>query len=212
MADPITIMTIASSAMQAVGAIQQGNAAMAQARAQQNAANYNAQVKRNQATIESQQANAREEQQRRAARGLLGKQRAAITQAGIGLGGSALDIEEQSAIRAELDALTIRYEGDIKSKGLLASAAQDTYEGEVALVAGKNAQKAAYISAGASILSGAASGYGSYLKYSAPTGTASLGSGLSATSTGQGLQMSSGSGLGLKMPSSSLYPSYSLRP
>lgn len=211
MADPITILTIASSAMQAVGAIQQGNAAMAQARAQQNAANYNAQVKTNQATIERQQANAREEQQRRQARGLLGKQRAALTQAGIGLGGSVLDLEEQSAIRAELDALTIRYEGDIKSKGLLASAEQDRYEGEVALVAGKNAQKAAYISAGASILSGAASGYASHLKYSAP-GAGSLGSGLSATSTGQGLQMSSGTGLGLKVPSSSLYSSIKLYP
>jgi hypothetical protein len=79
------------------------------------------------------------------------------------MGGSALDIEEQSADRAELDALTIRYEGDLRSKGLLAAAAGAEYEGRAAIAAGQNAMTGAYLSAGASLLSAA----GSYKYYSA---------------------------------------------
>lgn len=161
MADPITIAVVASTAMSAVGAIQQGAAAAAQGRSQQQAQQYNAIVKQQTATAARQQAGAREEQQRRGARQLMGQQRAALAQAGIGMGGSALDIEEQSAVRAELDALTIAYEGDLQARGLLAAAQQDLFQGEAALAAGKNAQTASYISAGASILSGAAN-YGMY--------------------------------------------------
>jgi len=90
MADPISgSLIIAASAMQAVGALQQGKMAEAQGRSQQQASQYNARMKQIEAGIVSQQANAREEQQRRGARDILGKQRAAVAQAGIGWGGSA---------------------------------------------------------------------------------------------------------------------------
>jgi hypothetical protein len=191
MADPITIMTVASSAMSAIGAIQQGEAAQAQAQAEANAARRNALIKEMQAGVERQQANIREEQQRRQARGLLGRQRAAVAQAGIGFGGSALDVMEDSANKAELDSLTIRYEGDLRSRGLLADAESDRYAAEVAIVKGKNAKKAAYISAGASILSGAAAGYGGFTGSTA--GTAG-GSGFTGTGSA-GLKMSGGTGL-----------------
>ena len=157
MADPITIAVVASTAMAAVGTIQQGAAAAAQGRSQQQAQQYNATVKQQNAVLARQQAGAREEQQRRGARQMMGQQRASLAQAGIGMGGSALDIEEQSAVRAELDALTIAYEGDLQAQGLLAGAQQDLYYGEMAKSRGENEQTASYISAGASILSGAAS-------------------------------------------------------
>jgi len=160
---PLGAMLAASAAMSAVGAIQQGMAAQAQAQAAQGAANYNATIKRQQAASELQQSNAREEQQRRGTRQVLGQQRAALAQAGIGMGGSALDIEEQSADRAELDALTMRYEGDLRAKGLLAAAEGAEYEGRAAISAGENAMTGAYLSAGASLLSAA----GSYKYYSA---------------------------------------------
>lgn len=163
MADPISgSLIIAASAMQAVGALQQGKMAEAQGRAQQQASQYNARMKQIEAGIVSQQANAREEQQRRSARDVLGKQRAAVAQAGIGWGGSALDIMEDSAAKAELDALTIRYEGDLKAKGLLAEAEFDKYAGDVAMATGKAAKKASYVSAAASILSGSAQAYKGY--------------------------------------------------
>jgi hypothetical protein len=167
---PLGAMMAASAAVSAVGAIQQGMAAQAQAQAAQNAANYNATIKRQQAASELQQANAREEQQRRGSRQLLGQQRAALAQAGIGAGGSALDIEEQSADRAELDALTMRYEGDLRAKGLLAAAEGAEYEGRAAIAAGQNAMTGAYLSAGASLLSAA----GSYKYYSAGMPSSSL--------------------------------------
>lgn len=163
MADPVTIgvLMAASTAMTAAGAIQQGQAAAAQGRAQQQAQQYNAVVKEQNAALARQQAGAREEQQRRQARQVLGQQQAALAQAGIGVGfGSALDIEEQSMVRAELDALTIAYEGELQAKGLLAAAQQDLYYGEVAKARGENERTASYMSAGASILSGAAK-YGS---------------------------------------------------
>ncbi len=199
MADPVSAsLMIAASAMQAVGAIQQGKMAEAQGRAQMNAANYNARMKEIEAGITREQSNAREEQQRRQARQLLGRQRAAVAQAGIGWGGSALDIMEQSATLAELDALTIRYEGDLKARGLLAEAEFDKYAGQVAMASGKAAKKASYISAAASLLQGAAAGYGAF-GGGASAGTAG-GSGISAgSSTGFG---STGS-QGLKISGSS---------
>jgi hypothetical protein len=204
MADPVSAsLMIAASAMQAVGAIQQGKMAQAQGQAQQNAANYNARMKEIEAGITREQTNAREEQQRRQARQVMGRQRAAVAQAGIGWGGSALDIMEESATFAELDALTIRYEGDLKAKGLLAEAEYDRYSGAVAAAMGKAAKKASYVSAAASLLSGAAGAYKGFA--AAPAGTAG-GSGISASSSGMGFG-SSGS-QGLKVANSSSFYSY----
>ena len=161
MADPVTIgLMVASTAMQAYGAIEEGKANQQEANARAQANIYNAKVKDMQAGIARQQANAREEQQRRKARQLLGTQRAAISESGIGLMGSALDIAEESSTRAELDALTIRYEGELESKGLLADAEQERYESKVNVMAGKNAMRGAYLSATSAILSGGARAYG----------------------------------------------------
>lgn len=135
---------LAASAAQSAGSLIQGYQ-------QSQALEYDADVKRQQARIEQQQAVAREEQQRRQASQVLGKQRAAIAQSGIGSGGSALDIYEQSKTMAELDALTIRYEGDMRAKGLLAQA-------DAAQTQAKQAKIGGLIGAGASALKG----YGTY--------------------------------------------------
>jgi len=191
---PLGAMMAASAAASAIGAIQQGMAAQAQAKSAQDAANYNATIKRQQAASELQQANAREEQQRRGTRQVLGQQRAALAQAGIGMGGSALDIEEQSADRAELDALTMRYEGDLRSKGLLAAAEGAEYEGRAAISAGKNAMTGAYLSAGASLLSAA----GTYKYYSAGIPSSTLST--NAPSIGGSTGFTGYGGLGLRGP------------
>lgn len=138
---------LAASAAQSAGSLIQGYQ-------QSQALEYDADVKRQQARIEQQQAVAREEQQRRQASQVLGKQRAAIAQSGIGSGGSALDIYEQSKTMAELDALTIRYEGDMRAKGLLAQADAAQTQAKQAMVGG-------VVGAGASALSG----YGTYSYY-----------------------------------------------
>lgn len=154
--DPATLALV-GSAVSAVGAIQQGQAAKAQARSKAQANEYNAKVREMQASVEREQASRREERQRRRARQIQGAQRAAISQAGIGLMGSALDIEEQSAVNAEMDALNIRYEGERNAIGMLNDARLEEYYADANREAGSNAMKGAYLSAGASILSGASS-------------------------------------------------------
>lgn len=135
-------LMIASAGMQAIGSIAQGNAANAAAQA-------NARSLDLQAEAESRAAGAREEQQRRSNRQFLGTQRAALAQAGIGVDGSAYDIARQSAISAELDALNIRYEGQLRSKGLRDQATVTRFEGRQARTAG-------FLGAGAALLSGGA--------------------------------------------------------
>jgi hypothetical protein len=145
MADPITLALIGvvgSTAMNAIGSIAQGNAANAAAQANANALTQ-------QAEAESRAANAREEAQRRQNRQFLGAQRAALAQAGIGLNGSAYDVARQSAINAELDALNIRYEGQLAAKGLRDQATIQRFEGRQAKTAG-------YLGAGAALLQGTA--------------------------------------------------------
>ena len=139
-------LMIAGAAVQAIGAIQQGNAAKA-------AADYNASMLERNAEIERSQANQREEAKRREARGLLGKQAAAFAQSGGGLDGSAADVMKQSATYAELDALTLRYEGDMRARGFENEARMERF-------AGKQARKAGYFKAAGSILSGAGAYYG----------------------------------------------------
>lgn len=154
------ILAVAGTAVSAVGAIQQGNVASANARAQQDAANYNATIEAQGATTARQQANAREEAQRRATRQFLGEQRAGLSQAGIGLDGSAADVHGQSAANAELDALNIRYEGELDARGLLAQSALTRHEGQVAGVNARTARRAGYMNAASTILSGSANAYG----------------------------------------------------
>lgn len=152
---------IAGTAMQAIGAIQQGNAQAASYKSQEAASNYNATVMDQNAGIERSQANQREEAQRREARMILGSQRAALSQAGIGSGGSAADVMQQSATNAELDALTLRYEGDMRSRGLMIGAEQERYQGRVAGMNSKAAVKQGYMQAAGSILGGT----GNYMGY-----------------------------------------------
>lgn len=148
-------LIIASTAMAAVGAIKQGQAQEASYKAQANAQEYNAQVARNNAQVASEQANAQEEQQRRKFGALQGQAVAGIAQSGTGFDGSNADILKQNAINNELDALTIRYEGQQKSSGLMAQAALDQYGAGVSRMNGKNAMTAAYLNAGSQLLSGA---------------------------------------------------------
>lgn len=125
----LEIPLLTGGGLMAYGAIQQG-------KAQKKMHDYNAAQLRQNAIIEQSQGNLREEAQRRKASQVAGQQAAAIAQSGGGMGGSAADIMRESAINAELDAMTIRYESELKSKGLKNQAAGEQYAGEVARQAG----------------------------------------------------------------------------
>lgn len=113
---------LASTAIAAGGAIAAGNAAKASSRA-------NAEMMRQEASLSRSQGSARQEAQRRRARELLGQQRAAIGQAGIGWGGSAQDVLEQSATAAELDTMNIGYEAELQALGLMNRSSISEWEG-----------------------------------------------------------------------------------
>lgn len=154
--------TAASTAVAAYGMYQQSQAAAAGYESQQAAANYNATIDAQNARVARQQANAREEAQRRQARQVLGEQRAALAQAGIGLSGSAADVYGQSAANAELDALNIRYEGELAARGLLAQSELTRYEGSVAGMNAKSAKSGGYLDAASTLLTGGSKAYGYY--------------------------------------------------
>jgi hypothetical protein len=166
-------VAIAAATMKAVGAIRQGNAQAAAYESQAQANDYNAQVAQQNAATASAQGNANEEAQRRQARIALGQQRASIAEAGIGTGGSASDLYEQSVSNSELDALNIRYQSQLQSTGYLNQAGLETWQ------AGQNrrnssaARVSGYINAGAQALGG----YGNYLQGQAAIKTASKGAG-----------------------------------
>lgn len=83
-------------------------------------AKLNSRLLRDQSRAERSAAAADEAAQRRASRLQLGRQIAATGEAGGGYGGSSGLLLEQSAVLAELDALNIRYGGELRAKGLLA--------------------------------------------------------------------------------------------
>lgn len=146
--EPAFIAAAASAAgtvVSAVGAIQQGNAAKA-------AAQYNATVARQNAEAARADAAANAARQERAARIRRGQNIAAAAASGVALEGSVLDIMEDNAIEEELDRLTILQRGEVDAAGLLAGAGMQD-------IRGRAAQRAGFMSAGATLLSGASSTY-----------------------------------------------------
>lgn len=102
--------------MQGIGTVMQAG----QIRQEGKQARMNARLLRENARTELSAAARDEEAQRRAARAAIGRQAAAQAEAGIGTSGTGGLLLEQSAVLAELDALNIRYGGELRSKGLLA--------------------------------------------------------------------------------------------
>jgi len=154
-------LIVASTALKAVGALKEGQAQAASYKSAAQANLYNAAVAEGNARAALEQANAREEGQRRQFGQLQGQALAAAAQSGAGMGGSNADVLAQSAANNELDALTIRYEGQMQSGGMMAQAQQERYQAAANRKNAGRAMKAAYINAASSVLSGA-SDYKSY--------------------------------------------------
>lgn len=170
-------MLVAAAVVGVVSAVQKGKQEEQQYKAQQQVAEYNARATQQRAdtirTVTTQkigQVNAaygeREAQQRRDATLQAGRRRAAIAQSGTGLGGSNMDVDNQSHVLAEMDALNIRYEGaltahDIQIQGDMQATDMDTqsqlysYDGQLAGLNASNARRNMYLSAVGAGLKGA---------------------------------------------------------
>lgn len=153
------LIIASSAAMKAVGALKEGQAQAANYKSAAQANLFNAQVAEGNARAALEQANAREESQRRQFGQLQGQALAAAAQSGAGFGGSNADVLRQSAANNELDALTIRYEGQMQSGGLMGQAQQERYQAAANRKNAGRAMKAGYINAASSILSGGSDYY-----------------------------------------------------
>lgn len=144
----------------AVSSIAQGISTSRQMDAQAKAADYNAKVARQQAEVSAAAAGRQEEQQRRFARLQAGERRASMYQSGTGLDGSNLDVDNQSEIAAELDALNIRYEGNLQRNNFLGQAALQDYNAREYRSGAKRAMSMGVLGAATSMF---AYGAGKYL-------------------------------------------------
>lgn len=154
---------VASAVVGAYSSYQQGQQQQAQLDAQAKANEYNAQVQAKQAEAARSQAASREDMLRQQARQVMGKQLAATAQSGVLLNGSASDLFRQSLYDTELDAMNVRYEGEMQATGLLNSSQLSQYEGRASRMAGKNAARSGTLSAVGSLVGGVG---GAYTKYS----------------------------------------------
>lgn len=143
-----------------VSSLRSNQAQEAQLQAAAQANDYNAAVQRQRADAVGSSYNQREEQQRRKNRLEAGRRAAAIAQSGLGFEGSNAAIDEQSAMFAELDALNIRYEGHLESRGLLSQATQEDYYASSSRANARSVRGARTINAASAALSSGMSVYG----------------------------------------------------
>lgn len=150
-----------SAGVAAVGAyssISQGDAQSASYKRAAAADDFNAQMMRAKSGNALRVADANEEATRRGSARAMGATRAALTEAGIGSEGSAADIVQQSSQDAELDALNVRYKGQLESTGYLDQANLDEFSAKGNRENAGNAKTAGYLGAASSVLSA----YGGY--------------------------------------------------
>lgn len=149
----------AATAVAVAAAAASGYASYRGAKAQEDSAQFEADVAAQNAEIARQEAHEAEEMQRRRARVALSSQRSRAAERGIDLAGSsAWDLYRQSAVDAEADALAIRRKGEMEGRGL-------DLQAEGSQFAARQARTQANIGAGATLLnmgSAAASGYANY--------------------------------------------------
>lgn len=156
-------LAIGGGLLSAFGQYQQGREQESNLKTQARIAQRNAVLLRGQAATARQQAGRDEEAQRREARRFLGTQRAAIGQSGIGFGGTAGQLLEDSAVQAELDALNIRYGGELQATDILNQAAMSDTESQILRANAKSAKRAGITGAATSLLSAGGQAYASGL-------------------------------------------------
>lgn len=119
-------MSAGVAAAKGVGTLISAGGANQEANAEAHASDYNAAVNTYKADMALQDAAEKERQQRMFAAQFIGQQRASYGASGVTTqGGSALDVLQESAAKAELDALNIRVSGQRQAWAYKAGAALD---------------------------------------------------------------------------------------
>ncbi len=158
-AAPVMIgMAVAGAGMKAVGTLTQGAAA-------QNAANYQAQVARNNATIARQQAEystaagmTQAETASRKSAAIGGKIKTAQAASGIDVNtGSAVDVQVGQRMTGQLDTETTLNNALLQAYGYRAKATEYEAEADLSEMKGKSAKIGSYFEAAGNLLSDASS-------------------------------------------------------
>ncbi len=151
--DPAT-MFAAAAVVQAIGSIQQGNASAANYKMQAQAADYNAALSRQQGEGALQESTAAQIAHQRKFRQFAGLQRAGVVESGTGYGGSNADIVERSATLAELDQLTLAYQGTMRARAFNAQGQLDEFGGRILRANARSARTSGYLNGAASMVQG----------------------------------------------------------
>jgi len=133
-------LLIATTGLQAVGSIMQGNAAAEAGKAQQAAYQQSAEYERMAAGYEATKV---AERNRRAASAALTQ----VAGSGVSLTGSPTDVLADNAIQSQMDIDAIRFGSTIKQNNLLT-------QGDLAKMQGDQKQQAGYIGAATNVASG----------------------------------------------------------
>jgi hypothetical protein len=140
--DPGTLVAAIGTAISAAGSISAGTA-------QQNAEKYNAEVDQNNAIQARQAAFSQEQASEQQTTSRLGQQKADYGASGVDVNtGSPVDVMTDTAAKGRLDALTLRYGGQVRAQA-------DQEGASLALYQGASDATAGYIGAGTSLLTGA---------------------------------------------------------
>lgn len=153
MSDPYTWVAIGTFVVKATGSIADANSGAGQYRAQAEAETENAKALRASAQAARLQGSQNEQQARREYRDLAGAQAAAIAESGIANGGSVLDVFRDSEVKASLDALKLRYQGEQKAQGLDYEANLATMRSTLARDMAKRAKARGYLNIAGDALS-----------------------------------------------------------
>ena len=148
MCEPLTVALIVIGASAAVGA----TGALYSGEQQRKAASYSADVAEHAARAAQEKAAYDEEMHRERIRKTLSTMRSLYGKSGVDMTGTPLLALEESAAQGEMDALAIRYGGDVE-------AARQRSEASLLRMQGRTAQVSSYFQAGSTLLQGAGSMY-----------------------------------------------------
>jgi len=141
-------VTAASTGVAVAGGIQQAQAARETARTQQKVAAYNVAVQQQQAALEKERIEDRRRQ-------VISAQRAGYGAAGVTAEGSPLDVMIETAKESGYDAALAAYNAQLEAQ-------RATMGGALAQQQARAQERAAYIGAGGSLLSGIGTGITQY--------------------------------------------------
>lgn len=158
MAELAIVASVVGSLASAGGAIMGGVAANNAAKYQQQVADMNAKIARDNATRAIERSQIEQQDQDMMTRAELGTQEALQAASGLSIdGGSQMLTRKSAAQLGRRDALNTRYAGEMEKYGYLTQAANQEAEGRLAAAKGKSALIGSYFSAAGSLASSAAS-------------------------------------------------------